>query len=187
MRVFIGIDFPTDIKEILYERALQIKQAAKSGNFSRPELYHLTLSFIGNVTQKDCDELCDLMDDVAKNHHSFHLKFGGIGSFNRREKHIVFNELSGDLQPLRSLQKALEEKLIDHEFPVDAKRRYKPHVTLAREVKTETVSLLKPLTPITDAVLVDRIVLFESTRIHGELHYIPIHEAQLINDHPSVE
>lgn len=179
MRVFIGIDFPIAIKEKLYERALQIKQTATSGNFSRLDLYHLTLNFIGEVTEKQCDEICRLMDAVAKRHGPFVLKFGGIGSFPSRGKHIVFNEVAGDLKALKALQEELERKLIEAEYPVDASRRYKPHITLGREVKTERVSLLKPLIPIPDEVFIDQIILFESTRIHGELHYLPLHQTAL--------
>lgn len=179
MRVFIGIDFPISIKERLFERAQQIRSTAISGNFSRMDLYHLTLNFIGDITPNILDELCPLMDAVARNHTTFEIKFGGIGAFNRKDKQIIFNELAGDLTPLKALQRDLEARLVEGEYPVDAKRRYKPHVTLGREVKTSQVSLLEPLVPITESVTVDRIILFESSRIHGKLHYIPIHTSEL--------
>ena len=62
MRLFIAIRFSEAILEALWYIENQLCQQALSGNFTRKENFHLTLSFLGDVTEVDA--ILQVMDQV---------------------------------------------------------------------------------------------------------------------------
>lgn len=179
MRIFIGVPFPKEVKDYLYELEGTVKLTARGGNFTHYDNFHLTLSFIGEVNPSEIDRLSDILLEGVSRHSTLELNIGGLGSFKRKEKHIVFCEVINGLKPLKALQHDLEQKLLEEEFLIDVKGKFKPHITLGREVKLQDVSLLQPLKSYPHPVKVDHITLFESTRVAGVLTYVPLYDANL--------
>ena len=77
MRLFIAIRFSEAILEALWYIENQLCQQALSGNFTRKENFHLTLSFLGDVTEVDA--ILQVMDQVKL--PAFPLRLEGIGCF----------------------------------------------------------------------------------------------------------
>ena len=72
----------------------------------------------------------------------------------------------------------LDKELKEKGFELDNKP-YTPHITLGREVVYNADFNIKSITYIPIDVNVEKITLFESTRVKGVLTYIPIIEVKL--------
>jgi 2'-5' RNA ligase len=131
MRLFIAINFNSEIKDSLCQTIEQLKSHSLRGNFTARDNLHLTLAFIGETIRSKA--VMQAMDGVDGK--PFTLTIGGFGAFGRLYWYGV--------QPngaLSALQRQLCEKLESAGFPLE-KREYRPHLTLGREVvlaKTST-------------------------------------------------
>lgn len=182
MRVFIAIEFEQPVKDYLNRIQKQLMGYSTEGNFSRPENFHLTLKFIGEVQPSFLSDIADAMAHAVDGIKPFKLSLGGLGNFPRGNKMIIWMGVGGELETLYSLFNRLEASLSNIGIAKDA-RGYSPHITLGREVR-----LAAPFSKVAGAVATDpgqvievrKISLMESTRQEGRLVYIPLHSQMLL-------
>ena len=181
MRVFIAIEFEQHIKDYLYSIQKQIMNYSSSGNFTRPENFHLTLKFIGEMQPSYVKDITAAMAEAVKTCNPFKLYPDGLGNFPRGNKMIVWMGLKGELDRLNHLFSRLEMALSDIGIAMET-RRYSPHITLGRQVSltVDFPKLAKDIFPDSSSVIeVSRISLMESTRKNGRLTYIPLYVQSL--------
>lgn len=171
MRSFIAIELDDYTKNLLNGVQLKLKQHGIKGNYSRPENFHLTLKFLGDIDLPVFNEVVHIIKKVAFSNQCFVLKLSGLGIFNRGSKMIIWSGLEKSNRLLKvysELQTELENLL-----PNIDKREYMPHITLVREVKYsgETVDFISGVA-LDHQFEVAGISLMESTRINGKLTYI---------------
>jgi len=163
-RLFLGIELNGAARAALDGvRAAYIERGVQ-GKFHRPELYHLTLCFLGSTPTADIPRIVHLMDAIPV--APFTLTLSAPGTFKNGSILWAGVEPSDELT---DFQKRLARALKDAGFPLE-EDEYRPHITLARQVKTALPDLLIPAVsfPVTHATL------FESTRVDGVLSYIPL-------------
>lgn len=155
MRCFIAIEIPFAEEFNKYQE--QIKDI---GGFTFPKEFHLTLKFLGEVTEKDLDEVKNRLRKI--NFKSFKLNLGKLGVFPN-EKHI--NVIWVDLVPedkILKLQKDVED-VLENIFGRE-NREFKAHATLARvkfiKDKNRLSESLK--TKIEGEFLIDKFKLIQS-------------------------
>jgi RNA 2',3'-cyclic 3'-phosphodiesterase len=133
IRSFIAIELPSEVKSLL-ER---IENSLKSGDPScakwvSPESIHLTLKFLGNVSETKIEAVVQSLQKAAQNIPPFNLTIQGLGAFpNLKRPQVVWVGLAGDLVQLQTLQKQVEANVSPLGFPSEA-RPFTPHLTLAR-------------------------------------------------------
>jgi RNA 2',3'-cyclic 3'-phosphodiesterase len=180
MRVFIGIEFNHDIKDYLSGVQQGIQQTALKGNFTLSDNFHLTLKFIGEVRESDLQTIEDLLYDVSQQQSPFAIKIGGLNSFLRKDKHIVYVDVVSGKESLTKLAKAIEQALIQAGFEIRTDK-FKPHITLGREVVLNTVSLVTPLNHYPTPIIVNKVTLFLSSRdSKNVLRYTPLYDTMLL-------
>lgn len=87
---------------------------------------HLTLSFLGDISEEQKDEFCRILRGIE--FPAFTLRTGSVGAFPRPEKaRVAFIGVNGD--EVVKLQKLLMSR-IPEEFR--EKREFVPHLTLSR-------------------------------------------------------
>lgn len=181
MRVFIAISLPEGLKDYLGERQRTLRKYGSRGNFSRRDNLHLTLRFIGEITDKELPEICQAMDDAGKEMSAFALQLGNWGYFPRRGKKILWAGLQGDLGKLKKLFHIQEDALASRGLPRET-RELKAHITLGREIiigeEWETIVKQVPLEP--RELPVAALTLYESTRVNRVLTYRPLHTSPLV-------
>ena len=93
-----------------------------------PEIYHMTLRFIGDVEGHVADEIANALDRVRR--PAFSLTLSGVGAFGSRKPHSVYAGAiaSPDLNALQGEIDRICQRL---GIAADA-RKFTPHVTLAR-------------------------------------------------------
>ncbi len=167
MRVFIAINFTESIIRRLTAAQEELRFYDKYANYSKRENLHLTLAFIGETDRYE--DIADIMEKCAC--PSFELTVSGTGRFGDS---IYWAGIERN-PSLTALAENLQNNLRQNGFPIE-KRRFAPHVTLARE--TRGLADVKVNIPPTK-MKVDRISLMKSERIKGRPVYTKIKSVSL--------
>lgn len=124
-RLFIALDLPENRRATL--QALQTD--VLSARWTPPEQYHLTLRFIGDVSEEDIDTFGRVLDPVPGS--TFSLESPGLGVFpSRRTPRVLFADIRR-ADALMTLQHGIDEALLC--AGIDrADKPFHPHVTVAR-------------------------------------------------------
>ncbi len=92
---------------------------------------HLTLKFLGDISEQQSKEISDSLRRVAQPHAPFDFAVGGLGIFpNERKPRVLWVGIRAP-DALVSLYRALENELAGLGFPRED-RPFSPHLTLGR-------------------------------------------------------
>jgi len=160
-RLFFALDFQDDIKQAI---ARWCATLAMNGRPVAKENYHLTLQFLGNVNNHQVFDIIDAID--IPNIKPFTVNIGTTGYFPKQN--ILFAEVDQDESaPIDQLVQYLTSQLKPLDFIKRAKKRFHPHITLARDAEP-------PLTLAEDANITatfHHLSLMESISIKSGVHY----------------
>ncbi|MGB4588027.1 MAG: RNA 2',3'-cyclic phosphodiesterase [Clostridiaceae bacterium] len=182
MRLFLGISFTEEIKQKINEIEEVVKTKIISGSLVPVENHHITIHFLGSIEEERIDKLKEILDEAASKLSPFYLQFDELGIFSKRKGNIIWLgiKVNEELQKCHAL---LKDLLLANGFNAEA-MPYTPHITLIRNArfdreafKLEQINGLIP--KIGHHISVDRLVLFESTRVEGKLCYLEKYDAKL--------
>jgi len=130
-RVFIAINLPNDVKKSL--SGFQQKFADVPAKWTDTNNLHITLEFLGYITDQELADVCKITKEVAERHNSFSVNLNKVvyGPPNKMPPRMIWatGEKSKELSDLKNdLQKSLLESV---RFAPDEKS-FAPHITLAR-------------------------------------------------------
>lgn len=179
-RLFIGIGLPKEHQDRLAEMAQRLLGELSQGNVTRTGNFHLTLKFLGETPRDRIPQIKEAIQFAAEKSDAFVLTLGTLGYFSKGRERIYW--LGGEpSRALSQLKENLDKALGDEGEP--AEEIFTPHVTLIRRgIPAKDKSWKEVQERINPQELthgVDRVVLFESTRINGLLTYVPLAEFQL--------
>lgn len=181
-RLFIGIELNQIHKENLSETGKRLKMYTADGSITPKDNHHITLKFLGETKDNRIPVIEETMKEIAGRFHLFLAYMGDIGAFSKGNRSTLWMGIK-DKDALVEMQNRLDEALEKLFYKKD-ETPYVPHITMIRNAELlegyEDVELLSsklklPRLPI----LIDKMVLFESTRVEDELKYINIYEAPL--------
>lgn len=158
LRLFVGIELPESLKQLLAE----LREDYPGARWHEPEQYHLTLNFIGGVSEEHAQRIAAALEGVSSSH--FTLAVQGVGYFGTSQRPSILWAGLAPSVPLYQLQKTVEQRLLPLGLMVED-RPYTPHITLAR-VKREVplpVFLQRHAQLSLPAFQVDHICLFLSS------------------------
>ncbi|MCB0219477.1 MAG: RNA 2',3'-cyclic phosphodiesterase, partial [Chrysiogenetes bacterium] len=138
-RAFIAVELPpaaraflVRVQEYLVKGGLE-KELGREGRpvWSRPETLHLTLRFLGDITEKQAKQVAAAMDATGAAQAGFALRVAGIGGAPKpRAPRVLWAELQ-ESAGLMALEAALSDRLEALGFARET-RPWHPHLTLAR-------------------------------------------------------
>ena len=128
MRLFVALWPPPDAVSELLATVDDVRKDAPGLRWTRPEQWHLTLAFLGEVPDDRRPELDERLARAASRHPPLTLRFAGGGRFGTR---VLFTRVDGDREPLTRLAASVSAAARRSRIPVDD-RPYRPHLTLAR-------------------------------------------------------
>ena len=128
MRVFLAIDLPDAIRGEL-ER---LQEYLPVGRMVPWDNLHLTLSFLGKQSEDACEDAHEALTDVHA--QPFDLRLAGLGTFGKTSPQVIYADVER-CQELIELERTITRKLRSAGVPFQ-KRRFRPHVTIARLSKT---------------------------------------------------
>jgi 2'-5' RNA ligase len=123
-RLFTALEIPA---EIAFSLSL-LRGGLPGARWVDPENYHITLRFIGNIDNKTADEVVRALERVKR--PSFDLTLEGLDALGGRKPHSIAACVKS-APALRDLQ-AEQERIIQRIGLEPERRRFRPHVTLAR-------------------------------------------------------
>ena len=126
MRLFVGIDLPWELRHRISALATTGIQGTR---WVAPENFHLTLRFIGEVPPHRAEDIDIAL--AALRGKGFELTLAGVGTFSKGGRANILY-VGVDRNPrLEHLRNKIETALHRVGFEPE-RRRYQPHVTLAR-------------------------------------------------------
>jgi len=138
-RVFIAINLPKEIKKELFEYSE--KWLDLPAKWTSKDNLHITLEFLGSLTDEEIGEVCVVAKEVAERHNVFSLNLNKIlyGPPNLKVTQAPkFVWAEGDKsEELSALREDLEESLTEKVRFVPENRIFSPHITLARIITSE--------------------------------------------------
>jgi 2'-5' RNA ligase len=132
-RIFLAINLPTQIKKKLSE--FQKEWADLPVRWTKENNLHITLIFIGYVSDEEMLEICRLTRQIAQQHQPTEIKLERVclGPPDRPARMIW---IEGEKNPgLVQLKNDLEEALLNSAksgYRCRENRPFRPHITLAR-------------------------------------------------------
>lgn len=130
-RIFIAINLPEEIKKELF--AYSEKWPELPAKWTAKDNLHITLEFLGNLTDEEIGEVCMAVKDVVERHNCFNLNINQIlyGPPNKMPPRMVWAE-GEKSKELSLLREDLEKSLMQKVSFVPEERSFAPHITLAR-------------------------------------------------------
>jgi 2'-5' RNA ligase len=102
---------------------------------------HLTLKFLGDVSQSRIDRILPILRDISEQFSPFEIQFEQIGCFpNLSKARVIYWEVTESSGQLRQLNAMIETQLFSLGFAKE-RQRFKPHLTLGR-IREQTQSPL---------------------------------------------
>lgn len=182
MRLFFGIDVTAEIRTQLADVQSQLKaNGVQAGNWSRPELFHLTLLFIGAVADEQVPILSGMGAQTAAEASPFTISFASPGMFEKNR--ILWFGLKQDkgMNQLREVHRGITSRAKEKPFIKVDERPYSPHLTLARKLNPDSIPVVRAFIAQNDTassgefsinpLTVNSICLFESKQVNGQLAY----------------
>jgi len=123
-RLFTGLEIPASAGLALS----MLRGGLRGARWIDPENYHITLRFIGDVDDRTADEVAGALDRIHR--APVEIRLNGLGSFGNGKPHAVWSrvEQTPELLEMQAEQERLFQRL---NLPPE-RRKYIPHVTLAR-------------------------------------------------------
>lgn len=188
MRCFIAIELDEVICQHLgaLRKQLQTKLWGfeKGLKWVKPDNYHLTMKFLGDVDDSMIMDVCRACDRAAQSHQSFDIELGSVGTFpNAGAARVIWAGLTAGIEPVRSLYNSLEEQMHELRFNAEEKK-FNPHTTLARIKLAETGRKVSEIVANLQTLpfgiqTVEHLTIFQSVLENEGAAYNVIHKAAL--------
>jgi 2'-5' RNA ligase len=123
-RLFVGLTLP----DMVRFRLDIVRGPIPGARWIEPENMHVTLRFVGDIDNRQADELVSFLDGISL--PPFEVKVRDVGVFGGRDPRIIWAGVDGG-EPLAQLHRAIERATRMSGLPPET-REFRPHVTLAR-------------------------------------------------------
>lgn len=131
MRLFFAIELSEQVRAHLSRVQDELRDKDRGISWTKSENLHVTLKFIGEVEEPNVAPLCDAVKQLPRP-GPIVLRAMGLQFFPPRSgARIVAAEMEGDLEQLQQVYEQLEDACARCGYARE-RRRYRPHVTLAR-------------------------------------------------------
>jgi 2'-5' RNA ligase len=133
VRLFVGVAPPPAVLDDL-DAACAPFRARDDLRWTSREAWHITLAFLGEVTDLSLTRLLPRLERAARRHEPFSLNLSAAGAFpSPARANVLWSGLSGDRRALGDLAASVTAGARRAgAVPPDAGRRFQPHLTLAR-------------------------------------------------------
>ena len=132
-RIFIAINLPENIREKLAD--FRLKWPDLPVRWTKPENLHITLLFLGYLTDEELVMVCQTVKEIISKYEPFFITLNrvcyGPKSINEKPPRMVWVEGEKN-ENLRKIQESLENSLSQLTINRKENRQFSPHITLGR-------------------------------------------------------
>lgn len=142
MRAFVAVEMSEPIRRAVADLVAELERTDAPVKWVRQENLHLTLKFLGEVTEDNVPKAIDILRRCADGVAQFRLEVKGVGGFpNLGRPRVVFVE-ARDTPPLaRELARRLNREMTRAGVPRED-RPFRNHVTIGRVRKPRLMPAL---------------------------------------------
>lgn len=174
-RAFIAIPLSETILSTIGKTQRQLAEHLPGIRWVRPDTIHLTLAFLGDISQESLESIGDSMLSIGEFFTPFEVWVAGLGAFPSRARPRVIWLGVERCSSLMKLQSMLAEMLATMNQPGDD-RPYTPHLTLGRSRRPNPATghdLERFAALEIGSLAIDRMVLYESRLQKGGVVHLP--------------
>ena len=133
MRCFIAVDLPEKVKDVIVQIQNNLeKKNLFSGKLIEKENLHLTLKFLGGLSEEKIESAKKIVSEAAAEFSSFRVSLGKTGSFPARKPKVLWAGVRKGREELAALSKFVSLRAKESlGIPKDSKE-FIPHITLCR-------------------------------------------------------
>jgi 2'-5' RNA ligase len=134
MRLFVAVAVPVRAADELDETVAPLRQLWPGLRWTGRDAWHLTLAFLGEVTEPVCARLVPRLERAAARNPRLSLSLGGAGAFpGAAQARVLWAGVQGEPSALPALaQSVAAAARRAGASPAGESRRFRPHLTLAR-------------------------------------------------------
>ena len=154
--MFIALDLPLEVKNYIY-RKIEDMVKVLDLKWVDYHLYHITLKFLGEVSENEIDKIDRKLYEISKKYRVFSLKLKNLGKFPVYSNEI--NVLWVGVESNEELENLAKDIHMNFKNYGDNKP-FSPHITIARNKKLKAIKF-KPI-EFNFEFQIDEITLFES-------------------------
>lgn len=132
MRTFIALEIPEKAKKELANIQEELKTKGIQARMVEAKIIHLTLSFLGEVSQNKIVSVEKILEKIAQEISLVKLRLNKVDCFPSPLKaRTIFLSLEGELGKLKALALKISKNLKKENIWFD-KKPFVPHLTLGR-------------------------------------------------------
>lgn len=190
MRTFIAIELSPDLKKRLASLEEQLKSSEADVKWVKPENIHLTLKFLGEIDEKQLEEVSKIIQEAANKNKSFYIRLASPGAFPKlNTPRVIWVGIDKGDSETKQIAKVLEEEIVKVGIPQES-RPFSTHITLGRvrsgkncEKLVKNLEYLANNSPQdSPEFMVTKITLFQSTLTPSGPVYEVLKEAHFQNN-----
>lgn len=142
-RTFIAVEVADDVRRRVEELTGSLASRLSGVRWSSPESLHFTLHFLGDLSDHELAEVCQLTGEAASGFGCFSLQTGGLGVFPSREKpRTLWLGAADGGDQLSQLREAVGRRLEPLGFRGE-NRPYVPHLTVGKLARPSPAAAAK--------------------------------------------
>ena len=132
-RAFIAIEISDACKKNIIDvvQSLKQKKNYQTVKWTKPQNLHITLNFLGNISQEQCQRLIYLIHNAAKDFDAFSIKLPSVTLFPSQKMPRAIVIEPQPITPVVSLALTINKLVEACDIPVE-KRLFRPHLTLGK-------------------------------------------------------
>ncbi len=132
MRAFIAIELPKEISDYLSRLQDKLKTTGADVKWVEPDNIHLTLKFLGEITEAQSKEIIKIMEDTCGINPAFDIALGGLGAFPRiTSPRVIWVGIDAGRDEAGKIAQELEDKISGLGIAKE-KKEFSAHLTIAR-------------------------------------------------------
>ena len=174
MRSFIALELPETFRLQVAALARQLSGAVE-GRFMPVENYHLTLAFLGDISEREVRLAMDALDETCETCSEVPVEYSGLGKFGKSRDATLWLGLRQN-DALAQLAESVRKSLVSRGIDFDEKP-FKAHITIARRANIPKGAL--PELPFPQHDYADTVTLFKSVLSSSGATYHPLYSVRL--------
>ncbi len=132
MRAFISINLSASLQEEIAQLQNRLGKCFHGIRWIPAKNCHLTLKFLGDITEETYQSLLHALDPPALEHEPFTFQLGGLGKFPPRGPvSVLWVGIQNGAESLMALERSIHSTLIAAGVSFD-KKKFVPHLTIGR-------------------------------------------------------
>lgn len=174
----MAVEMPEDVRQQFKEVQTTLRGADAHVKWVEPHNIHLTLKFLGDITENQLETLCQGVTEGVQGITPFEINLSRLGAFpNLKRPRVIWIGVEDGKEEMIRLQQQLEESIFNHGFPKED-RKFSPHLTIGR-VKSprgldDLVTIMKDTPFESNSIEIREVVVMKSTLTPEGPIYTPL-------------